>query len=394
MRAVIAGAVLAAAACGPGNDDHTDYAPPALEALGIHNAPEYVAKDVLPTYGIGVMLAHPLLGQPAIRVAGEPFDVGWIAPDPTARGAEVSLGDTILELSGTACDAVGVCHAIAVAPALQPGLYPLCVQIGSAEDCSRSALAIVDHYDDPITIVHVSDAHCGDGHSCDVFGAVIAAINAVNPDLVIFTGDGANSGAVDERIGFIDHVAELTVPAFIVTGNHDYDNTGLDGWLLDIGPELDYAASYGAFRLIALSSGQDLDDGDHDTTISESSGPDRSQLDWLEGTLDTTTPTVAFFHHPIYNALFATIGPDSRDRLKDDVTRDNMRAVLSGHTHISAVFDADGNSRGLSVDAEDDVDPARWPLHYIASRATNGTGGFAILHIGTSHVDYRWHALP
>jgi hypothetical protein len=67
--------------------------------------------------------------------------------------------------------------------------------------------------------------------------------------------------------------------------------------------------------------------------------------------------------------------------------------VLAGHTHISAVFDADGDSRGLST-SSDDVPSKRWPLHYIASRSTRGAGGFAVLHVGTTRVDYTWLELP
>jgi len=69
-------------------------------------------------------------------------------------------------------------------------------------------------------------------------------------------------------------------------------------------------------------------------------------------------------------------------------------AVLTGHLHFVEVFDADGNTRGLSLDAESDVPASRWPLHYIAARSTDDRGGFAILHLGAGHVDYRWHALP
>jgi 3',5'-cyclic AMP phosphodiesterase CpdA len=143
-----------------------------------------------------------------------------------------------------------------------------------------------------------------------------------------------------------------------------------------------------------VSSGQDLDDGNHNSTISESSGPDSSQLTWLSTVLTSDAPpTLAFFHHPIYNALFATIGPSSRDALMALLRRGPVRAVLSGHTHITAVFDADGDTRGLSLD-DDSVPAARWPLHYIASRVSRAPGGYAILHVGTSRVDYRWVELP
>ena len=87
-----------------------------------------------------------------------------------------------------------------------------------------------------------------------------------------------------------------------------------------------------------------------------------------------------FLHHPIYNGLFATVGPDSRDRLKALVTRDDALAVLAGHTHITSAYDADGNSRDLSLDAQN-VDPRRLPLHYTAARSTNGRGGYAVFHL-------------
>src|SRR6185503_3252372 len=105
-----------------------------------------------------------------------------------------------------------------------------------------------------------------------------------------------------------------------------------------------------------------------------------------------SAPTVFLLHHPIYNGLFATVGPESRDRLKALVTRDDALAVLAGHTHITSVYDADGNSRDLSLDGQN-VDPARLPLHYTAARASNGSGGFAVFHVSEHHVDYRWVSL-
>jgi hypothetical protein len=70
-----------------------------------------------------------------------------------------------------------------------------------------------------------------------------------------------------------------------------------------------------------------------------------------------------------------------------------LLAVLAGHTHLSSAFDAEGNSRDLSLDAQD-VDPARLPLHYTAARASYGSGGFAVFHLAAHHVDYRWVAPP
>jgi 3',5'-cyclic AMP phosphodiesterase CpdA len=295
-------------------------------------------------------------------------------------------------MTGT-CDADGICHAEFATPALPLGLHELCVDAGPARDCTAHALAIIDHRNDPVTIVHVSDAHIGDGDSDVVFHHVLQAIADEAPDFVVFTGDAANNGQPIEREEFATFIQDAPFPIYVVTGNHDYDNRGIDGHLIEIGPELDMQWSYGALRFFGLSSGQDLDDGGHAGTISESSGPDDSQLTWLAGALEAPSqPTVFFLHHPIYNGLFATVGPESRDRLKALVTRDDALAVLAGHTHITSVFDADGNSRDLSLDAQN-VDPARLPLHYTAARSSNGSGGYAVFHLAANHVDYRWVSL-
>jgi Icc-related predicted phosphoesterase len=373
--------------CGPGELPE-DYPPPPLADLGLHQAPTYVARDLMPIRQLSLVLAHPRLGQPAIRLAREPLDVGWIGtPD-----VDIALSDGTWLGAGTGeCDGDGVCHLSLVLPALAPGLYGLCVRGPSATACSPGALAVVAEYHDPATIVQLSDAHIGDDENAAVLAKVIDAVNALvpAPDLVVFTGDAADTGQPDQRATFLAELAQLRVPAFCATGNHDYDHTGIDGWLLDLGPELDYVTSYGGLHLVTASSGQDLDDGQHNSTISESSAPDHSQLAWLADVLDDPSPAIVFFHHPVYNALFATLGPRSRDEVRALVTRASVRAVLAGHTHISAVFDADGNSRGLDLGA-DTVPQARWPLHYVSARSTRGTGGYAVLHVGTSRVDYRW----
>jgi predicted phosphodiesterase len=372
--------VLAVAAC---HNAPIDYPPPPLASLGIHEAPTYVARVLHPV----LLLAHPRLGQPAIRIAGEPLDVGWIG----GGGVEVEIDGAVVDTSPASCDADGVCHAALTTPALAPGLHEVCVASGTAHDCSVHALAIVDHRNDPVTVVHISDAHIGDDQSIDVFRRDLAAAAAESPDFAIFTGDAADTGLPAQRDAFRDAIAAAPFPIFVVTGNHDYDNRGIDGHLLEIGPELDMTFAYGGVRFIGLSSGQDIDDA---ASIAESAGPDETQFAWLGDVLAAPSqPTVFFLHHPIYNGLFATVGPATRDRLAALVTRDDALAVLAGHTHLSSAFDAEGNSRDLSLDAQD-VDPARLPLHYTAARATYGDGGFAVFRFSAHHVDYRWVVPP
>jgi hypothetical protein len=377
-----------------------DYPPSPLADLGLHDAPLYVARDLMGKYGVRVLLAHPRLGQPAIRRVGETIDVGWIEGAAVAAPAQISLSDGVPLGAGPAvCDPHGICRATTTLPPVALGLHGLCVQIGADRDCSPNAIAVVDHYADPALVAHISDPHVGDDDPARIgqrFQPVIDRVNALvpPPDFAIFTGDGPDRGFAGELRAFRDQLARLAVPVFVVTGNHDFDNGGIEGYLLEIGPELDYVAAYGGTRLVGFSSGQDLDEISHPALISESTGPDGSQMTWLSQTIPNLhAATIVFAHHPIYNGLFGTVGPAARDALRGLVTRDSVIAYLSGHTHVTAVFDADGDSRGLSLDGEDDVPLERRPLHYTAARCTNGAGGFALLHLGLLHVDYRWLSL-
>ena len=391
MLVMVRALLLLAAACG---NVPVDYPPAPLKDVGIHDAPTYVARDLMPARGVMLELAHPRLGQPAIRVPGDDLDVGWIAPG-AGPAVSIEVDGTVVDGGIGTCDADGICHLAITTPAVPVGLHELCVDVGTARDCAPHALAIVDHIASPVTVVHVSDAHMDGGDNVTTFNRVIDAIDALAPppDLAIFTGDGADTGQTSQREDFVAALGRLTVPVFVVTGNHDYDDTGIDDHLLEVGPELDLTWTYGDLRFIGMSSGQDLDDGNHPSTISESSGPDDSQFAWLEHLLAAPSqPTVFFLHHPIYNGLFATVGPDSRDRLKADITRDDAVAVLAGHTHVSSAFDAEGNSRDLSLDGGT-VDPARLPFHYTAAKSTSGSGGFALFHLAAHHVDYRWVSL-
>ncbi len=392
MRTAAAAVMVLTLGCG---NQPFDYPPAPLAELGLHHGPTYVAQKLNRLFT--VLIAHPRLGQPAIRRAGEPFEVSWIAPGRSGLVATAALeepgGSTVpLDLGAVECDADGVCHAGAVAPHLGRGLLTLCVTVGDAADCSPAALALVDAYADPALIAQVSDVHAGSDEGAAVarWRKVVDALNRLSPppDFVVFSGDAADVGLASERAAFLAELIRLRLPAFVVTGNHDFDNRGIEGHLLQVGPELDFTASYGGLRLIGLSTGQDLDDGHHIGTISQSGGPDRSQLDWLAQALAGPAPTIALFHHPLYFGLFATVGP-SRDQLLRLLSRDSVRAVLTGHIHHSAVFDREGQSRGL--DTGSDLVPSwRWPLHYVCSKSTDGAGGFALHRIGSARVEYRW----
>jgi len=86
---------------------------------------------------------------------------------------------------------------------------------------------------DGFTIVQISDIHVGPTIKRPYVERIVAAVNALNPDVIAVTGD-----VVD---GAVPHLADHTRPladlrarhgAFLVTGNHEY-YAGADKWIAE-----------------------------------------------------------------------------------------------------------------------------------------------------------------
>src|SRR5262249_44791911 len=155
-----------------------------------------------------LVLAHPRLGQPVIRRAGETMEVSWIAASP--QPAQITIAQQPVATGG-ACDADGICKLTITVPELPAGLYEVCVDT----ECSPHALAVVAQYSDPITILHFSDAHIGDSGAQELFARVVDAMNATPADFAIFTGDAADTGKADQRAGFLRELARLQHPVYV-----------------------------------------------------------------------------------------------------------------------------------------------------------------------------------
>lgn len=115
------------------------------------------------------------------------------------------------------------------------------------------------------------------------------------PDVVIITGDCVDGGSAAEYALFRDLLRPLSMPVYVVPGNHDHRDV-LRAAFGDQGTAslphfIHYVVDTGPLRLIAL-----------DTNIP---GRDEGQLDaerlhWLEERLKEAPerPTILFMHHP------------------------------------------------------------------------------------------------
>lgn len=158
------------------------------------------------------------------------------------------------------------------------------------------------------------------------------------PDLAIITGDITYQGLVAEARHALSLLDKLTMPYFIVPGNHD-DRSVLQGVFGEQTQQHLYKDSFNyvipgyAMRLIGLDS----------TIPGEPGGEicDR-KIKWLDERLQENThiPTVLFMHHPPMK--FGVLETDEdgfkgADALGEVVEKyANIEAVLCGHVHLEA----------------------------------------------------------
>ncbi len=193
-------------------------------------------------------------------------------------------------------------------------------------------------------IAQITDLHaCAPGRFCnhvvDTNGLLEAAVDALLallplPDVVLATGDLAESGTAEEYAVLRAALARLPMPVYLIPGNHDR-REGLRAAFADApywpaGERLCYVVDHHPVRLIALD------------TLVPGSGEGElgaAQLDWLAARLADAPrrPTVIFMHHP----PFATgIGHMDRINCRDGaalaaivVRHPQVERVLCGHHH-------------------------------------------------------------
>ncbi|MFH0903398.1 MAG: metallophosphoesterase [Pseudomonadota bacterium] len=127
-------------------------------------------------------------------------------------------------LAGTAVLVAMIASAWAVRTALRPP------QLWTVE----IPLARLPSTLDGFTIVQLSDLHIGSAWNDHLLEEVVPRVNALEPDLVVITGDLVDGPASDLR--------QVTLPlaklharhgVYFVTGNHEH-YSGLDEWLVEL----------------------------------------------------------------------------------------------------------------------------------------------------------------
>jgi len=192
-------------------------------------------------------------------------------------------------------------------------------------------------------IAQISDLHIsaagktlGVAPMAENLGRVVDHVNQLQPDLVLISGDIANTARPDETRRAAQQLAKLDAPFYLTPGNHDAREVlwGVFGGGAIPAREashLSYVVDTAALRIIALDS---TDPDLHNGLIC----PARAA--WLEEKLaEALKPTLLFMHHPPTKCGVAeTDDPplQGADELAAVVARhSHIERILCGHIHLS-----------------------------------------------------------
>jgi 3',5'-cyclic AMP phosphodiesterase CpdA len=196
----------------------------------------------------------------------------------------------------------------------------------------------------PILIAQISDLHVkppgvlayGKVDTAAALARCIAELNrlAPRPDLVVISGDLADTPRAEEYDHLEKLLAPLAIPFAAVPGNHD-DRRLLRAAL----PDQPYASPHGPLNSLRPV-------GDLDVVLIDSSVPgaphgelDAATLAWLDATLSVSAPRPAllFLHHPPFLTGIAHMDAQNLRNAPDLAAilqrHTRARLVASGHVH-------------------------------------------------------------
>jgi Icc protein len=196
----------------------------------------------------------------------------------------------------------------------------------------------------PVRIAQISDLHIkppgqlayGRVDTARAFERCVAALNefAPRPDLVVISGDLADTPTMEEYDYLKRLLAPLTLPFVGIPGNHDSRELMRSAF-----PEVAYAFPSGALNQRVEIGGLDLvllDSSVHGKPHGEL---DALSLQWLEATLASSTerPALLFLHHPPFKTGIWHMDRQNlrnADELAVIVRRHpRVQLIAAGHVH-------------------------------------------------------------
>jgi predicted MPP superfamily phosphohydrolase/uncharacterized membrane protein len=175
---------------------------------------------------------------------------------------------------------------------------------------------------DGLTIVQISDLHVGPTIRGDMVAALVARVNALQPDVVAITGDLVD-GEVSALREQTAHLSKLKAKhgVYFVTGNHEY-YSGADQWLAELRSLGIRPLRNERVRIGSVDVGLDLA-GIDDSSAHRFGGDHGADLDKAVRGRDPGQELVLLAHQP---------------RHIDEAVAAGVGLQLSGHTHGGQIW--------------------------------------------------------
>jgi hypothetical protein len=163
------------------------------------------------------------------------------------------------------------------------------------------------NFPQPLKVVQLSDVHVGTVHNEEYLERITKKVNALNPDVVLITGDLVD-GSAAMRPGMFDELKKIKAKIYFSTGNHEtYEGNIADVLkiITDSGIEVldNRAVDFQGVQLVGVSYKMQRDNL-------------KTELEKIN--IDKTKPTILMYHEPRDGDVAADFGVD---------------LMLSGHTH-------------------------------------------------------------
>ncbi len=181
---------------------------------------------------------------------------------------------------------------------------------------------------EPLRIVHISDTHFGDEFRPEKFKKAVKQINALEPELVILSGDIATWGIHREFRDAYEALADIKSELFIVPGNHDARNDGLKYFRLYFG---DVKKSIRLDDIIIAGVNSTLPDSD-DGYVGE------EQRRWVEKKFRNSCINMLVLHHHVipvpHTGRNRNVLIDAGEIVESLMLHCHGGVVLAGHRHV------------------------------------------------------------
>lgn len=312
------------------------------------------------------IIQRPLINIPTIIQPGDTLEILCdLSTNPTMWEASLIFNNHEIQLTSLLHefrDDTQLWALKAILPkSMLHELYDLRLKVtGENIDSEKDAVQVIPSFDDDFYFIHVTDTHLPRTSYCyqngyeqdtsemDDFRAVIEDINLINPAFVLHTGDFVHEGELENFCNNRYYtkakqiLAELDVPLYLVSGNHDlggWSDTPMPvgtarrdwwkffGWkYLNNPPESnaqytqDYSFNYGNCLFIGLEAYRNYDWWKSE--IYGGASFTDGQLSWLHNRLNQANNSelkILFYHFDFDNEL--------------DINNLGIDLALWGHTH-------------------------------------------------------------